>query len=144
MVQLLELACGKKEAFEFGAQVIGNTVLFVPTEKPRLLTPNNFMGFKKSFDHEYMQYDAGLEGSQQHFRIITYQIGEVKIMLRYSADGYLPALAGEVDGEVGERSGKAATKQRAGNIIIESKGRLVPHESVIELNTRLKHGEFTQ
>lgn len=97
LAPLLEFVVDGKRFERFGAQIVGNTVIFVSLEKPERQVIETCRGFRKDFDHKYLEYLEELVGTLKHYRIISCQLGEVKIMLRYVADGYHSASVGETD-----------------------------------------------
>lgn len=46
-------------------------------------------GYGHSFPKKYTTWDANVRDSKTHQRIIRYQLGELKVAIRFEADGYL-------------------------------------------------------
>ena len=138
LASLLEFANGKQKAFSFGAQVIGHTIVCVRDDAEPRQDITKFRGYRVDFVTKYLEYPTAFENSLKHYRIITYQLGELKVMLRYAADGYLPDLAGELPDTAYDQGDVV---EGDGSLAIVSTGVLVPHDTIIELNTCRKRSE---
>ncbi|KAK3723127.1 hypothetical protein LTR37_001850 [Vermiconidia calcicola] len=75
--------------FSFFAQVINNTVLFIRNVEEPLEVVQSFRGYRKDFNDHYLQYPDGSKDSDKHQRIITYTLGDLRVMLRHNTDGFI-------------------------------------------------------
>lgn len=135
LVSLLEHASGPKGFFTFGAQVVGGTVVFIRTDPARRRVIKGFSGFRDDFGKRYLEFDEGLKGTLSHYRIITCELGQLRIMLRHAADGYLPDSADEVESSMSDKFGSEGEEQKADGFAIQCGGTFVPRSSVLEFNT---------
>jgi len=130
LIRLLELATGgNREDFNFGAQIIGNTVMFIRSDSAEHANQSTICGYRESFEKAYLQYEPELKATSKHYRIITYKFGAMKIMLRHAADAYLPPAQGDLI-DLTDLS-----DSQFGNVTIRSTGTLVSQASVTEFMT---------
>lgn len=74
----------------YSAQIVGNIVVFVRDEPNpvEVIKSNRFCGFRRDVERKYLEIVGDAASSQSHYRIITYHLGELQILLRYGADGH--------------------------------------------------------
>jgi hypothetical protein len=82
--------------FRFQAEKVGNTLFLMRMENggPMEII-DDIVGYGHAFPKAYTTWDAGCEGSESHQRLITYNLGDLKCIVRYEADGYLPGKLDE-------------------------------------------------
>lgn len=85
---LLRFARGIDKSFKFDVDVIGNTVCFVRKETSPTAIMENVRGYGHAFPEEHTSWDEDVKGSESHQRIIRYELGDVKILVRFESDGY--------------------------------------------------------
>ncbi|RDL39208.1 uncharacterized protein BP5553_03548 [Venustampulla echinocandica] len=86
---LLRFARSESRTFRFDVDVIGETVLFVRKEgSPRELI-TNLRGYGHTFPDVYTTWDSESRGSCSHQRIIRYEFGGLKVVVRTETDGYV-------------------------------------------------------
>ncbi|KAI7539697.1 hypothetical protein KC331_g9601 [Hortaea werneckii] len=145
------------ESWSLAAQVVGGgTVVFIRLEPEREINipPHQFRGFRRNFEKEFLAYREDCRGSRAHYQIITYKLGEVKIMLRHAAAGYLAdltdqplvadddALSTTEDHTAAPPSPPSAPPQHQQhrNLRIKPAGHHVPRSAIFELSTSKKVG----
>lgn len=75
--------------FRFVMQSIGQTVFFVRRERsPREVIPD-VRGYGHTFPEAYTRWDRDVQGSVSNQRVIRYEIGGLRVLVRFEADGYL-------------------------------------------------------
>ena len=67
--------------FNFSAQVVDGTVIFVPNDRQTVEEIKLFRGFPLDFKKKYFEYPEDLQDTVSHQRIITYRLGDLKIMV---------------------------------------------------------------
>lgn len=94
------------EDFEFGAEAIGNTVLFVRMEKitRETIPPGAYRGYRQRFEEAYTKISSSAGGSTSHHRIARYNLGGLDFIVRSAFDAYLEDVASKL--EVSTGSGK--------------------------------------
>jgi hypothetical protein len=86
---LLRYAGPESKPFRFDVDVIGDTVLFIrkgisPTE---LIT--GLQGYGHTFPEAYTTWDPEVRGSCSHQRVIQYDFGGLRFLVRTETDGYV-------------------------------------------------------
>jgi hypothetical protein len=82
--------------FRFLVEVVGETVFFIRRENSPKEVIADLHGYGHSFPEANTTWDADLQGSDTHQRIIRYHLGHLNTIIRFEADGY---LAEEVPGK---------------------------------------------
>lgn len=132
--------------FRIDVELAGDTLLLTRWEPENTESFTGFRGFGHEFERQFTTFPPELRRSAGHHRIVTYSLGGLKILLRFTVDGYkgdygrprsdgvddLNSLIGslQISSEGGiEQSAKSALKVIRG-------GHKVPHDSLLELKTR--------
>jgi len=94
------------EDFQFGAEAIGNTVLFVRMEKMtrETIPPGAYLGYRQRFEEAYTKVSSSAEGSTSHHRIARYNLAGLKLVVRSAFDAYFEDAASKLEAPTG--SGK--------------------------------------
>ncbi|KAH8430079.1 uncharacterized protein LDX57_007749 [Aspergillus melleus] len=92
---LLRFACGKGPAFRMLIEVIGDTVFFSRRENSPTETIQNVRGFGHTFPEAYTTWGENIRNSESHQRLITFDFANMKCLVRFESDGYLPDLIPE-------------------------------------------------
>lgn len=159
--KLYGFVTGETDAFEFGAEMVGNTALFVRMEKQTReeLPSTTFHGYRQAFEEQYTKLSASAKGSTSHHRIVRYNFGGFVLLVRSGADVYLQELVkGQTSLEkpdtedllsqvnvfetlsLGSRTATPTeTKEKQdGRVTVVQGGQMIPHAAVLELTTRSK------
>lgn len=143
------------EAFDIEVEVTGKTALFCRTEisTQKFIEPDEFRGFGHEFEKAYTSNQ--IEGSTGHHRIISYQFGDLNLIVRHETDGYLsdesaPVLTtneresddlsntlASLSLSSADRLGTATSP--ASQLITRKEGKAVPRESTFVIKTRVSH-----
>ena len=86
---LLRYVRGINEPFCFNVEIVGNTVFFVGSggDPTRLLEDREAP--RKAFGDTYTRWENGLEQSMEHRRMVQYDIGNLRYVVRTACDGYI-------------------------------------------------------
>ncbi len=146
---------GDQEAFQFGVEAVGNTTVFTRAERTsrESIAPNTFAGYSASFVEAYTKLHPDAKGSTSHYRIVTYTLGGLKLLVRSGVDAYRPSAVGE---HLNEPSGSDYSQEdcarnikhlslnegpstsapsTAGELLVVEGGHDVPQAAVLELST---------
>ena len=152
MGNLLRFVRQVDKPFRFNFELIGDTVFFVRKEKDPKEIIEDVRGYGHTFPEAYTTWDSDVKGSETHQRIIQYDLGGFKCMVRFECDGYLsdtttkkastsPKFSGELDtNELLTAFDNA--KVRVSNaelncaLSIKSGGTSVAQETIFDLKTR--------
>lgn len=86
---MLRFARGLDKTFRFLVEKVGNTIFFIRRENsPREIIPD-VRGYGHTFPERYTTWEEDAKGSWVNQRLITYQFGWFRFLVRFEADGYL-------------------------------------------------------
>ncbi|KAK2810059.1 hypothetical protein FQN50_003253 [Emmonsiellopsis sp. PD_5] len=143
------------EPFTIDIEIINDTAVFcrAETRTSEFIGPQDFIGFGHEFEKAYTTNQ--IVGSTGHHRILSYQFGDLKFIVRHETDGYIDGSVKEstertelgdddLSGMLGTLSlGPSESLSHAApfdsKLIIKEKGHEVPTESTLELKTRVFH-----
>lgn len=94
-----------------------------------------FRGFGFGFERAYTTWPGGLEGSMGHNRVVGYEVGGVRCVVRFEMDAWMP-VEGVVESEV---VGGGGEDEMRGGVGVVRKGRLVSQAGVVEIKTRAQN-----
>lgn len=86
---LLRFAASEPRPFRFDVDVIGDTVLFVRKESSPTELITDVRGYGHTFPETYTTWDFDVRNSCSHQRIIQYEFGGLKFLVRTETDGYV-------------------------------------------------------
>jgi hypothetical protein len=150
---LLRFARGVDRVFRFSIESIGNTVFFIRKENDSKELIEDVRGFGHTFPEAYTTWESDVRGSDTHQRIVQYEFGGLKCLVRFESDGYIQ------DSSMGEGSipikppadeddllqtlrGTAisqpleASSSKTDVLLIKHGGSAVPQHSIFDLKTR--------
>ncbi|KAG9229293.1 hypothetical protein BJ875DRAFT_475286 [Amylocarpus encephaloides] len=78
-----------EKPFRFLVEVVGETVFFIRRENSPKEVIADVRGYGHRFPEANTTWDADLQSSDTHQRIIRYQLGPLHTIIRFEADGYL-------------------------------------------------------
>lgn len=138
------------KAFTINAELIGNTVLFGRQEEKveEYIGPADFQGYGREFEKAYTTPSG--PRSTGHHRIISYDFGGFRLLVRYEADGCTESVpmthADERksgDDDLAQRlesmSLNQSTVSSRSKLTVREEGYVAPSESILEIKTRVRH-----
>lgn len=158
--QLLAFANGKATDFEFGAEVIGTTVLFARTKDQPHEILGGFSGYRRAYNKQYTKFPDCAKGSISHHRIVGYSFGGLRFLVRSVADAYLEDLISNPENsgwgpafdedDISKRLKSASLpvevptthKTSAVPVTVVEGGRKIPHAALLELKTRSRFSMY--
>lgn len=130
-------------------EVVGGVVHIFRRDNTPADMIHGVKGYGHAFPDAYTSWDAGLEKSTSHQRIVKYNLGGLNILLRGEVDGYLPDAAKSAqpqreetsldelaDGLASSSLSPKMTDTSASTVVIKEAGSLVPQSSLFDLKTR--------
>lgn len=155
---LLRFIRGEDKHFRLLVELVERAVFFIRRENtPRELIPD-VKGYGHSFPEAYTTWDADVEGSVSHQRVLSYRFGGLGFLMRFEGDGYILAKGeDEKDSHIGtseanegnakgavdalaaalDHSRVTAVAPSAGSgLTVSSAGTLVDQERIFDLKTR--------
>ncbi|KAI6001140.1 hypothetical protein EDC04DRAFT_1067456 [Pisolithus marmoratus] len=143
------------KTFRIDVDLLGKTCLFTRRDETLVETIREFRGFGHEYELAATKPRRGAEGEISHHRIIGYEFGGLKILLRYEVDACtepegedgsllasLSALSIGTRG-VSTHSNDSTSSTRFGmKVNMTTPRSVVPQSSVIEIKTRAAHKEL--
>lgn len=143
-----------REPFTIDIEITNNTAIFcrAETETHTLVGPHDFRGYGHEFEKAFTT--TQVSGSTGHHRIISYNFGGLKFIVRYETDAYIDEVSKlqsySVDSENEtflnmmetlslsrpENHPRLPTKSK---LVIQEKGKQVSIKSTLEIKTRVSH-----
>ena len=150
---LLASVRGEHKTFQFGMQRIANTVFLIRKSNHPQEFIENVRGYGHTFPEAYTVWQATVKGSASHQRIVRYQFGELKCLVRSECDGYLgdrvpdeisktlddggPSRTQLPDQTEMMRLNETGSTLDAGiNLEVRLAGAMIPQASIFDLKTR--------
>jgi hypothetical protein len=164
---LLRFCGGLDKDFRFGVDLIRDTVFFIRKESSPTAMISNICGYGHTFPEAHTIWEPEVKGSASHQRIIQYDFGELKFMVRSESNNYLKQEA-ELDTQPKDVTA-TNTSQSKKNVIktqgtiqansstlfetltvtgkhpatdrplhVEMRGRQIPQKAIFDLKTRAK------
>jgi hypothetical protein len=137
-----------ERTFNFGVERAGSTIFLVQQTSPGELI-ENVRGYGHSFPDAYTTWPRDVKGSASHQRLIQYNFGCLRCIIRSESDGYLPDKLSTVhNSSVPETDEKTidvainsltvvhAVKATSSRLSVQSAGQLVPQEVIFDVKTR--------
>ncbi|KAJ5461647.1 uncharacterized protein N7458_003199 [Penicillium daleae] len=141
------LAKGPLEPFTIRIEMAAHTAIFCrdETKTHEVIGPEDFRGFGHEFEKAYTI--SQIKDSTGHHRIISYQLGDLRLLVRHETDGFVGDVPTTGDSLVSGLSsltfspettagGKASTLSK---LTIKREGQAVPRETTLEIKTRVIH-----
>jgi hypothetical protein len=86
---LLRFSGSLSKPFRFDVDVVGDTVLFVRRESSPTEIIQDLQGYGHTFPEAYTTWDSAVRNSCSHQRVVQYEFGGLKFLVRSEVDGYL-------------------------------------------------------
>ncbi|KAH8807979.1 hypothetical protein F5884DRAFT_350405 [Xylogone sp. PMI_703] len=131
--KLFEFASGHpKHEWRMFVELIKDTLFIIAWDPDRHKRIGYLANSERTLESEFVRYDEGLESSTEHYRIVEYDLGGMKWVVRHEADGYVEDITEKVPPNT---QSNEESKTLEGIEVIQ-KGRVVPADSVIEIKTK--------
>ncbi|KIY64784.1 hypothetical protein CYLTODRAFT_357962 [Cylindrobasidium torrendii FP15055 ss-10] len=121
--------------FRIDVDIVGSTCLFTRCEEKTTEYVTEFRGFGHEYEKAATCVPEGSKGMTGHHRIITMDLGGLKVMMRFEVDACL-----SVRGSSSKSSSLA--RQSKVKVISTPEESVVEQSSLIELKTRVAHKEL--
>jgi hypothetical protein len=86
---LLRFASSTPKPFRFDVDLVEDTVFFIRKENTPTETIDDLKGFGHTFPERYTTWDKNVAGSCSHQRIIEYEFGGLRFLIRSETDAYI-------------------------------------------------------
>jgi hypothetical protein len=155
---LLRFASGIERSFRINIERLGNTLFLIRKEKSPTELISGVVGYGHTFPEMHTTWGPDVKGSVSHQRIINYELGGTKILVRSECDGYVkdrvdssdekPKLSWrrgandikgmglEMDEDFYASLSIGTRKPSSGTLTVKAVGHPVPQKAVFDLKTR--------
>lgn len=148
---LLGYASLQTRPFRFDADMVRDTVFFVRREISPTETIKDIRGYGHTFPEHYTTWDPEVRGSVSHQRIIQYDFGDLRFLVRTETDGYVmdgeslantktPAADLEDVLDSLAISGSVPTGDQ--KLELKMQGHTVPQSRIFDIKTRAEQNIF--
>jgi len=125
---LLRFCGGLEKDFRFNIDLVGDTVFFIRKESSPAVLISNICGYGHTFPEAHTIWEPEVKGSASHQRIIQYDFGGLKFMVRSESDGYLKQEA-ELDTQ--PKDVTATNTSQLKENLVETKGTIQADDSTL-------------
>ena len=152
---LLRFAGSESKTFRFEVDVIGDTVLFVRKESSPTELITDLRGYGHTFPEAYTTWDSEVRSSCSHQRIIQYEFGGLKFLVRTETDGYVKEADAKVTSTVANSTSQSSLDDALGTIAVSStevaqdqqlqlktQGMRVRQDQIFDIKTRASYKPF--
>ncbi|TVY46172.1 hypothetical protein LOCC1_G004319 [Lachnellula occidentalis] len=144
--KLLQFASGKvSRSWRIDVDVVEETMFLSRWEENQILiiTGARDSGFGHEFEKAFLSFDANLQESSGHHRIVRYNLGGIESLVRFEVDGYIDNGLGVDDGLSQALSGlhvqnttNVFGSSPTSEVQVIQRGRLVDNNTILELKSR--------
>lgn len=131
MGNLLRFAQKSDKPFQFVVETVGDTVFLIRRENSPDEKIPDVVGYGHSFPSTYTELEDCVKKADSHQRLIKYDFAGYQCVVRYEADGYLPA---HVDDHV--HTGHVQTLPKLEGLQLIPAGSEIPQKALFEIKTR--------
>lgn len=80
-----------RDPFRIDVEMVGDTMVLIRREKSNVqhIRKDDDQGYGHEFEKAFSTFDKDLRGSRSHHRIVQYDLGAMKCLLRFEADAYV-------------------------------------------------------
>jgi hypothetical protein len=138
------------EPFTIEIETTNNTAIFcrAETETHTFIRPHDFRGYGHEFEKAFTT--TQVSGSTGHHRVISYNLEDLKFIVRYETDAYVEEPSKLQSGSENENFlnmmenlslSRPLTSSRLAEskLVVQEKGKQVPINSTLEIKTRVSH-----
>ncbi|KAI0387533.1 hypothetical protein F5Y04DRAFT_6611 [Hypomontagnella monticulosa] len=132
---ILRFVRSVESTFRFDVEMVGNTLFLVRNCRDQLIP--DVRGYGHSFLDAFTSYDAEVEETKSHQRIISYSFGSLECLVRFECDGYLADGKGGATAMTSKPENLTPPESPIdGSITAKLAGVTVSQQSVLEIKTR--------
>ncbi|KAI2473042.1 hypothetical protein F4781DRAFT_427803 [Annulohypoxylon bovei var. microspora] len=131
---ILRFVRSVSSTFRYDVEMVGNTLFIINNQRNEVIP--DIHGHGISFLENFTAYQAEMEDTKSHQRIISYSFGGLKCLVRFECDGHLEN-AGDISTTTNELGSLHVSEISTSNsITVKAAGVAVPQHSIVEIKTR--------
>lgn len=147
---LLRYASLQIRPFRFDAGMIGDTIFLIRREISPTETIKDVRGYGHTFPEHYTTWDPDVRGSVSHQRIIQYDFGDLRCLVRTETDGYVTTERSLVKAVPNVKLEDVLnTISVSGSVLsgdqklqLKMQGHVVPQAQIFDIKTRAEQNVF--
>jgi hypothetical protein len=152
---LLRFAGSESRTFRFDVDVIGDTVLFARKEGSPTELITDLRGYGHTFPEAYTTWDSDVRNSCSHQRIIQYEFGGLKFLVRTETDGFVKEADAKAPSSVPNSTSQLSLDDALGTMAVSStevsqdeqlqlkaQGMRVRQDQIFDIKTRASYKPF--
>lgn len=151
---LLRFAGSQWKTFRFDVDVVGDTVVFIRKETSPTEVIAGLYGYGHTFPEAYTTWDSEVQSSCSHQRIIQYEFGGLKFLVRTETDGYVKAADAKasslaksadqpsLDDALGTMAVSSTEVAPGQELQLKTQGVRVRQEQIFDIKTRASYKPF--
>ncbi|KAI1168429.1 hypothetical protein F5B18DRAFT_646954 [Nemania serpens] len=131
---ILRFAGSIDSTFRFDTELVGNTLFFIRNHKNDIIP--DVRGYGHSFLKAFTSSDPDSGKAESHQRVVSYDFGGLKCLVRFECDGHLPNNDGH--DTLVTKPEVHLPSPSPDSIVLREAGLVVPQGSVLEIKTKSK------
>ncbi|KAI9802438.1 MAG: hypothetical protein M1825_002822 [Sarcosagium campestre] len=152
---LLRFAGSESKTFRFDVDVVGDTVLFVRKESSPTELITGLQGYGHTFPEAYTTWDSEVRSSCSHQRIIQYEFGGLKFLVRTETDGYVKEGIAKSPSSIATSTSQLSLDDALGMMAmsrtevaqdqplqLKTQGKIVRQDQIFDIKTRASYKPF--
>jgi len=153
---LLRFATSAPRNFRCDVDVIGDTVFFVRKENSPTELITDLQGYGHTFPEAYTTWDSEVRNSCSHQRIVQYEFGGLRFLVRTETDGYVKPLEAKHSSIVASPPSQLSLNDLLSTVVVSSsteasedsqlqlkmQGMRVPQDQIFDVKTRASYNPF--
>jgi hypothetical protein len=152
---LLRFAGSESKTFRFDVDVIGDAVLFVRKESSPTELITGLRGYGHTFPEAYTTWDSEVRNSCSHQRVIQYEFGGLKFLVRTETDGYIKKADAKALSSVANSTSQLSLDDALGimavgstevsqdeQLQLKTQGMRVCQDQIFDIKTRASYKPF--
>ncbi len=144
MGNLLRFVGSKSKPFRFDVDFAGGTVFFIRKENSPTEVITDIRGYGHTFPNTYTTWDSDVWNSCSHQRVIKYEFGGLRFLVRSEADGYVKLPTFEKTNNtryplidaMGSMAVSSAGLSPDEKLLVQMQGTAVPQDQIFDIKTR--------
>jgi hypothetical protein len=144
--KLLQFVSGKvTKSWRIDVDIIEETMFFTRWEENQvtIITGARDSGYGHGFEKAFLSFDADLQGSSGHHRIVRYNLGGIECLVRFEVDAYIDdGLSSDKQDTAVDELGQGLSGLHVQNstdateVRVIQRGGLVNNDTIAELKSR--------
>ncbi|KAI0841012.1 hypothetical protein F5Y06DRAFT_235318 [Hypoxylon sp. FL0890] len=132
---ILRFTRSVESTFRFDVEMVENTLFLIRNCRSQVIP--DVRGYGHSFLDNFTSYQAGMEETKSHQRLISYSFGGLKCLVRFECDGHFAdASENTIATANGPRAPNLSKTLASSSIPIETAGAAVSQQSILEIKTK--------